>query len=126
MEKHSEPIRLGVKNVEALVFEDPAAWRKMPHMRRFLDQWSVSRISPDLRPTGRAAVLDFLDSADQEVENVLSAHFGREVTIDKVGRKCVLNTQFDIDSPPDMEEMSRFSGMGSYRKGNALYLTFWR
>jgi len=126
METSRDPIRLGFKNAESLIFEDDSAWRRMPEMRRFRDQWAVSRLSPSLRPTGRAAILDFLDSAGPEQEAALSEHFGRAVTIDKVDRNSVLNIEFEADCPPDLEDMSRYSGFGSFLKGNRLYLTFWR
>lgn len=119
-------LRLGVRNVEETLFHDAAAWRLMPDMARFRDQWALSRMSPALRPTGRAAVLDFLNSAGREHEAALTEYFGRPVTIDRADRRSVANVEFDADSPPDLEEMSVYSGFGSFRKGDRVYVTFWR
>lgn len=112
--------------MEDFLFHDAGAWKVIPDMRRFRDQWALSRISPSLRPTGRAAVLDFLNAAGSEHEAALSKYFGSSVTIDRTDRRSVANVEFDADSPPDLEEMSVYSGFGSFRKGDRVYLTFWR
>lgn len=126
MAAEQNPIRLCVRNVESLLFEDESAWRKIPDMRHFRDKWSVSRMSPSLRPTGRAAMLDFLNSAGAAHELALSDHFGTRVTIDRADRRPVANMDFPIDCPPDLEEMSAYSGFGCFRKGDKLSVTFWR
>lgn len=117
---------MGVTNIEEILFHDAPAWRLMPDMARFRDQWAFSRMSPALRPTGRAAVLDFLNAATSEHEAILTKHFGRPVTIDRADRRSVANIEFDAANPPDLEEMSVYSGFGSFRKGDRVYVTFWR
>lgn len=124
--RDSEVLRIGYANAEEVLFEDPKAWRSIPDLRRFRDQWAMSRTSPHLRPMGKSAVVDFLSAAGPEHEEALSGHFGRRVTIDRLDGKCVSNVEFDADDPPNLEEMSSYTGFGTFRKGGRLYVTFWR
>ena len=127
MDGDQKPIRLGVGNVEGLLFEDAAAWRAIPDMRRFRDQWAISKISPSLRPTGMAAIIDFLNASGEREELALSEHFGRPVTIDNADRRCVANVDFNVSADqPDLNEMSAYTGFGCFRKGDRVYITFWR
>lgn len=119
-------LHIGARNVESVLFEDAKAWNVIPDMAHFRDKWAVSRLSPSLRPTGRAAMLDFMNESTAAHEASLSVYFGREVTIDSADRNSVSHVEFEIDSPPDLEEMSVYSGFGSFRKGNRVCLTFWR
>jgi hypothetical protein len=126
MASNREPIRLGVRNVEQVLFEDESAWCRIPDMRQFRDKWAVSKMNPSLRPTGRAAMLDFLNSAEARHELALSDHFGSPVTIDRADRRPVAHVDFSLDCPPDLEEMSAYSGFGCFRKGDKVSITFWR
>lgn len=115
-----------MENIERLIFEDDKVWRAIPDLRRFRDQWALSRISPHLRPTGRAAMMDFLSAAAEGHERALSEHFGRAVTIDRLDNGCVSNIEFDIHDPPELEGMSAYTGFGTFRKGGRIHITFWR
>jgi len=126
MHDQTRPLRIGFGNIERLLFEDAAAWIPIPEMRKFRDKWAISRIDPSLRPTGTAAMIDFMEASSQQQEGALSDYFGRPVTIDRADRRSVVNVEFDIGNPPDLEEMSAFSGMGTFRKGDRVYITFWR
>lgn len=127
MDGDQKYLNIGVTNAERILFEDVSAWTLMPEMKRFRDQWSVSKISPALKPTGTAAIIDFLAAAGEKEESVLSKHFGRPVTIDKADRRCVANVEFSIISDhPDLEEMSAYTSFGCFRKGDGVYITFWR
>ena len=126
MTAEEKAISLSMANIEKLLFEDYKAWKSMPEMKRFRDQWSISKMSPSLRPTGLAAMVDFLSSAGPEQEKALSEYFGRAVTIDNYDRRCVANMEFEADLPPDMNDMSAYTGFGCFRRGSKVYVTFWR
>ena len=119
-------MRIGIQNAEEVLFSDPNPWVKIPDLRRFRDQWALSRMSPHLRQTGRRAVLDFLEAAGPSHESALSAHFGEDVTIDKVRHRTVENTSFRIDDHPPMDEAWEYSGFGCHREGDTIKITFWK
>jgi hypothetical protein len=120
-------LKIGIGNVESVLFEDLSVWTKIPEMRHFRDQWAISKISPALRPTGMAAMIDFLSSCGGREEDALSEHFGRRVTIDNADRRCVANLEFNAKcDPPDLNEMSAYTGFGCFRKEDKVYITFWR
>jgi len=127
MDDLQKPLRIGVANAEGLIFENSEVWPLIPEMRRFRDQWAISRMNPALRPTGVAAIIDFLATAGEEEEYALSSYFGRIVTIDNPDRRCVANVEFDASTEqPELEEMSAYTGFGCFRKANRVYITFWR
>lgn len=127
MSDNPKPLTIGVGNAERVLFEDYSVWRLMPDMKRFRDQWSLSKMSPALKPTGTAAIIDFLNAAGEREESALSEHFGLSVTIDNADRRCVANVEFDAGSDqPDLNEMSAYTGFGCFRKANRVYITFWR
>lgn len=127
MSDKPKPLAVGVGNAEKLIFEDASVWRLIPDMKGFRDQWSLSKMSPALKPTGTAAIIDFLNAAGEREESALSEYFGRAVTIDNADRRCVVNMEFDASpDQPDLDEMSAYTAFGCFRKGNRVYITFWR
>lgn len=126
MEPREEELIIDITNVEDIVFWDEGLWTKMPEIRHIRDQWSFSKISPELAPTGKSAMIDFLSLSDHRYELLLSEHFGKRVTIDKMDRRSVVNLEFDTHSCPDLNSMSPYSGFGCFRKGNTVKVTFWR
>lgn len=119
-------MRIGIGNIEAVLFEDQGAWRRIPDMVRHRNQWALSKMSPHLRPTGIRAMLDFIEAADESHEAALSDYFGTEVTIDKFDPSPVRNMEFDLEDPPDLEAVSDYTGFSSYRDGDNIKITFWR
>lgn len=118
-------MRIGPGNAEVL-FEDQRAWELMPDMRRYRDQWALSRMSPALKPTGTRAVLDFLEAAGPEHERALSGYFGERVTIDKLDYRSVRSVEFHADDPSPLEGLEHFTGFCTHRKGDTVRLTTWR
>ena len=121
-----EKIRIGPHNAEETLFLDSRAWQAMPDMRRFRDQWAISRMRPELRQTGRRAILDFLDAAGPDQERVLSEYFGKDVTIDRVNHNAVRNETFGLDDHPPMDGTWDYAGFGCHRDGDTVRITFWR
>lgn len=122
----SDALRIGYANAEDILFNDHKVWKAIPGLLRFRDQWALSKTSPHLRPMGKSAILDLLSAAGPDHEKALSDHFGRPVTIDRLDGKCVSNMEFDMDDPPDLEDMSAYTGFGTFRKNGRVYVTFWR
>lgn len=118
--------RIGPHNAEEALFADPTPWRLMPEMSGFRDQWALSRMSPELRPTGRRAILEFLEACTDRHELILSAHFGSEVTIDRASHKAVRNLTFGLEEHPPMAGTWDHSGFGCHRDGDNISITLWR
>ena len=120
-------MRLNIQNVEELVFHDKEAWKFMPELVHLRDQWRVSKMAPALRSMGRKAVLDFLRQAKGRHERALSERFGEEVTIDKIESHLVKNLEFSAEEEfPDVDPEMNYTGFSSFRRGDKVFLTFWR
>jgi hypothetical protein len=120
-------MHINIQNVEELIFHDKEIWRKMPELVHLRDQWRISKMTPMLRAMGRKSVIDFLKSAKGIHEEILSGHFGTPVTIDKIERHLVLNTEFSVnDEDVDFKLQDNFTAFSSHRKEDKVYVTFWR
>jgi len=120
------PIKIGPNNVEELVFMDSKAWSAMPSLKHHRDQWSLSLMSPSLRPTGKKALLDFLRRAGPDEASALSEHFGTEVTIDKLDYRCTQEVEFRAGDHPDFGSFYPCSGIAATREGDVVRVTLWR
>jgi hypothetical protein len=122
-----ECLKINIQNVEELVFHDKEAWRLMPDLIHLRDQWRVSKMTPMLRAMGRKALLDFLRAADAKHEEALSKRFGAEVTIDRLESHLVKNMEFSVkDECPSLDPENSYTGVSSFRRGDKVFLTFWR
>lgn len=119
-------MRISIGNAEETLFQDRKAWKHIPDMRAYRDQWAFSKTSPHLRPTGLRAIADFILAAEERHEKALSSHFGTEVTIDKFDPSPIKNVDFMIGEEPDLEPASNYTGFGVYRDGERAWITFWR
>lgn len=120
-------MHINIQNVEELIFQNKEIWRKMPELVYLRDQWRMSRTTPVLRAMGRKSILDFLRKAKGVHEQVISDHFGTAVTIDKIERHLVLNTEFSVDDDNvDFELEDDYTAFSTYRKEGKVYVTFWR
>jgi hypothetical protein len=119
-------IRINFQNVEDLIFHDKEAWKNMPDLVYLRDQWRMSKMSPMLRALGRKSLLDFLRSAKDRHEDVLSLYFKDTVTIDKIDRHLVKNIEFGLDDEPELEFAEIYSGFSTFRKKDKIHITFWR
>lgn len=117
---------IGIENAEKLIFEDRALWKHMSDLAHYREQWSFSKISPHLKPTGTRAIIGFLQDLDDSHIRIISNYFGLEVTIDKFNPGSVRNVEFKIEDEPDLEDMSFYTGFSTTREDNTIKITFWR
>lgn len=120
-------MKINISNVERLVFYDKDVWREIPELVHLRDQWRVSKMSPMLRAMGRKALNDFLRIAKDRHEAALSRRFGCDVTIDRIETRVVVNLEFSADEEfPEISPGMECTGLGAYREGDRVFLTFWR
>jgi hypothetical protein len=116
---------LNITNVEKLIFQDDEIWKMIPDLSHMRDQWRISKLSPSLRPTGRRAMSDFLISAKNRYEGVISEKLGYNVTIDSIDNRVVTNLELDsLDC--DMQIQGFYSGFATYREGDRVFVTLWK
>lgn len=119
-------IRIGVHNAERVLFEDPLVWRSIPDLSNLRDQWAISKISPELKPTGRRAIINLLESATENHEKQLSVYFKQEVKIERIYANSVKNIELSINDQIDIDDADIYTGISSYREGDKIKLTLWR
>lgn len=121
-------IVINIKNVEQLVFRDKAVRDLLPEHRHLFDQWRLSQMSPLLRQVGKRSLLDFLIGVTDEQILALQRHFNDSVTIDRLDYHTVKNFECDADGLEDLlnEVQPEYPYFSTFRKGNRIYISFWR
>lgn len=124
-------VQINIQNVEEIIFKNDKIWRDLPDLRHIREQWKLSRINPILRAMGRKSVLDFLNKAKKEHEDIISKHLGTTVTINKIEYSVVKNLEFSIEEAELelnlLEASNPFQHyFGTYRDKEKVYITFWR
>jgi len=120
-------MRINIQNVEELIFYNKEIWQKIPDLIHLRDQWRISRISPVLRAMGKKSLLDFLNQAKPIHEEILSDHFDKLVTIDRIESNIIKNTEFFVeDDDVNLDSHEIYNGFSIYRKKNKVYVTLWR
>lgn len=121
-------VHLNLKNVEQLVFRDRKLQQELPEFRSFFDQWRLAQMLPAMRQMGRRAVIDFMNSVKDQHLEILSDHFGKLVTIDRLDYATVKNVDFGLEEAEDRlrEFGSTYPGFSTFRDGERLYVSFYR
>ena len=108
-------MKIGIQNIEELIFKNSYIWKKMPDLIDLRNQWSLSQISPSLRQTGKKALLDFLQKAD---EKVLSEYFGEKITIDRLDYNSIKNIEFNTNEDVDLNQYIQYNYLSQYIQYN--------
>jgi hypothetical protein len=120
-------MRINIQNVEELIFQNKEIWQKMPDLMYLRDQWRMSNMTPMLRAMGKKSLLEFLRVAKESHEDIISEHFQTMVTIDKIERHIVKNVEFSVDDEDlNFDSHEIYTAFSTYRKGDKIYMTFWR
>lgn len=120
-------MRINIQNVEELIFQNQEIWRKMPDLIHLRDQWRISKMTPILRAMGKKSLIEFLKQTKTSHEDILSEYFNEMVTIDKIESHIVKNVEFSIeDDDFNLDFHEEYTGFGTYRKQDKIYITLWR
>ena len=89
----------------------------------------MSKVSPIFKAMAKKAMIDFLNKVNSDQEKIISKQLGTSVTIDKLDYYLIKNLDFHIDDAEfELSLISEelYSYFTTYRKGDRLYVTFWR
>lgn len=119
-------LTINLQNIEDLVFLDKKLQSQLPEFRHFFDQWRLAQHAPALRPMGRRAMLDLLNSLDNH-NALLSRYFGTSVTIDKLDYHLVKNYDFPLEGiETEINKVEGYMNFSAYRDKDHFYISFWR
>jgi hypothetical protein len=117
-------------NVEELVFYDKNLQNILPdHMFGFFEQWRLSKRLPFLRNVGKQALLDFINSLNEEDINILELYFGEKIIVQKLNYNIVENLKIPLNNAQICEalcEIQSFNYFSTWRDEQFLYISFWR
>ena len=120
-------MEINLNNIEELIFYDKKLCKLLPELKHCFDQWTLAKRFPELRPMGRRAIMDLLNSLENEHIAILENYFNTKITLDKLDYHLVKNYDFSLDEAEEkLSEIKGFANFSSYRNGDRLYLSFWR
>lgn len=120
-------LTLNLMNVDKIIFQNKQLIDKLPELRAYVDQWSLSVQHPFLRSMGKQAILDFIDKLNENHIRIISEHFNMSVTIDKLNNRLVENHQFKIEElEKELNNFEGFTNIVLYRNKEQCYISSWR
>lgn len=120
-------LHINLKNVEELIFQNRKVTQALPEFRSHFDQWRLSKMLPATRQMGKRAVLDLMNSIKTQHLELLSDLFGTTVTIDRLDYSTVKNFEASLEvAEQELNQEEWFPYFSTYRKGDRLYVSFWR
>lgn len=118
---------INLNNVEEIIFSNKAIRAKMPELRSYFDQWTLAKQYPFLKAVGKQAMVDFLNTLNENHLSLLQKHFEMPVTIDKLNNRAFRNHEFSVDeAEQELNRLNELAQVCAYRKGDQLYLSLWR
>ena len=89
----------------------------------------MSKLVLMLRPTGKQAILDFLNELTDENVMVLEEYFGEKIIVEKLNYSIVMDTKVPLQEFSVCEELCQIEGYNNFttwRDEDFLYITHWR
>lgn len=120
-------ITINLRNIESIIFHDKELWKQFPEFRFYFDQWSLAQKEPYLKSMGKQAVIDLLNTLNENHLQILRDYFQVDIALDKISNRIVQNLQFSIDDLQDgLNEMQELNHICLYRNDNQMYISLWR
>ena len=119
---------INFSNIEELIFYDRKLQSLFPiDTFSIFEQWRLAQRVPMLREMGKHAVLDFLNSINDEIILVLESYFKEKIIIEKLNYNIAESIKIPItDICNVLCEVKEFNYFSTYRDEHYLYITFWR
>lgn len=124
-------LQINFSNAEELVFEDRELQRLLPpDFFSIFEQWRLGRQMPMLRNIGKQAILDFLNTVEEEHIRILEKYFQDKVVVEKLDYSLVKNIKIPLDDPEKVcEKLCGINGnfyYSTWRDSTNLYISLWR
>lgn len=121
---------INFSNVEELIFFDKKIQSLLPQrMFNIFEQWRLSQRVSFLRDIGKRALLDFLNSLENEDIDVLEEYFNEKIVIEKLNYSIASNYKIPLCKCELCKELCSMEWTGNFntwRDKDFLYITFWR
>ena len=123
-------LELNFSNVEELIFYNLEVQQILPmDMYSFFEQWRMSKRIPYLKAIGQQAVLDFLNSLNDQHIEALESYFGEPIFVDRLNYSLCHNVKIPIEKAEICQELCKveeFNYYNTWRDERFLYISFWR
>ena len=123
-------IKLDFSNVEELVFSNEKVRDILPpFFANYFETWRLGKMIPALKQVGRQAMLDLLNSLDEDHVATLEEFFGQRISVEKLNYSAVRNVTLPLSEVEICQRLCDVVGDSYYavwRDEKHLHITFWR
>lgn len=114
---------LNLHNVEDLIFYDRKVHKLIPDLQHIIEQWLLAQKVGYMHAQRKKALLDMLNSLNENHLRILGMYFNHTIIIDKIDYHIVNNYSFPIDEV-------KFDGFSKNftisRDQDRVYITDWK
>lgn len=101
-----------------------------PNARVYIEQWKFGKQFPMLRQIGRKALMDLVNSLDDDAIEALEEYFGDRIILEKLSYSIVENIVVPIDDAKAvcdrLCDIRGFNYFSTWRDDKHLYISLWR
>lgn len=114
-------------NIEKIIFKNTKLLKLIPELNPYVEQWKLAQQHSFLKNIGKQAVIDFLNSLNENHIKIMSDYFKNSVTIDKMNNRLVKNDYFFLeDVQEELKNFEEFSNIAIHRDEDQCYISCWR
>ena len=120
-------VTINLRNIEELILRNTILHSKFPEFAGYINQWKLSLQHSSLRAIGKQAIIDLLNHLNERHIEILKSYFHDDVTIDKLSNRIVINIESSVETlQSDLNYLKEMAQVCAYRKGDQVYISFWR
>lgn len=124
-------LELNFSNIEELVFYDKEAQKMLPPSYfSIFEQWRIAKKITALSGIGKQAVLDLLNTLNENDLFMLGEYFKSNVVVQKLNYSVVLNIKVPLKEKTELCkalcDVADFIYFNTWRDEEYLYVSFWR
>lgn len=121
-------VKINLKNVETLLFNNAEVRATLPEFRHIFDQWHLSYRVPALNNIRKKTLLDLLNSLNGPQIEKLARLFNDTIEVETLDYNITKSFKFPISGPIERElsKHTLYKNISISRNAKQLYITIWR
>ena len=124
-------LELNFSNIEEMIFYDTEVQKMLPPSYfSMFEQWRIAKRIPVLSGIGKQAVLDLLNTLNEDDVFMLGQYFKEKIFVQKLNYSSALNIKVCLKEKNEichaLCEVADFIYFNTWRDEEYLYVSFWR
>lgn len=117
-------IKLSLKNIESILFQNTKLAAMFPEFNHYFDQWKLAKHHSFLRSVGVQAMIDLLNNLNDVHLKKMEDFYNVKFKLIKVLNKLVDNHEFDLNNIENtVNQLPLDCNISIYRNKEKLFIT---